>query len=132
MLKNLIMKGSSLGVAIHELREQRKLPLNPTDLTAQYKLISKGKIDVRTNASGNFEVACGPGAKWLVRREDGLTRLVDCSTAEAQDAITVFKNVDFSRPISGSNTPSTEPGLAAELVEASDMIWNSHPKVSSK
>jgi hypothetical protein len=127
-LNNAVWYGSSIGVVVDELRTENALPIEQQKFLDRYGKAFRIGFGVSTTKAGDLELACGNGIVWLVSTRDGATHILRSTNTELPDIVSLFKAVDFSKPLSASNMPAVSPELRPGMTNVADMNWETYPR----
>ena len=126
-LKGIAQNGATIGVVANTLRKEGRLPIDTETFRKEYSLAFRGDWEVSTNGAGDLQLSRSNYATFLVNRTNATVRLLKYTIAQASDAISIFKPVDFSQPISGTNWPACKTAITNDLCLSADLVWSTYP-----
>ena len=123
-MRNRVLDGASIGVVANQMRTGNLLPIEKDEFLRRYGENFAIKWEIVTNATSDLLLCLDGKALWSVRVRDGLVRKVGTYAPDETDFVDLFKNVDFSKPLSISNSPSLDKEGFLYLKRESDGIWS--------
>jgi hypothetical protein len=119
----MVTEGTSIGVVIHDLRQQGAWPTNREVFLARYDRAFRYNVNFCTNLDGDLEGRRNSVLIWKVSNADGAVRRVGASHSEETGIVALLREVDFSKRLDGLNVPSVEPSFLPEVQNKSEQIW---------
>jgi len=81
------------------------------------------QLTLVTNQSRDIELAGANGLTWLIESQTGSVHLLRASNAEIPGAVSLFKGVDLSKPVSATNMIGVAANIKTEVQEVSEKVW---------